>query len=245
MWAFVGKKQKNCDPLDPADDHKGDYWEHVALDPEHRLVLAVVPGARSRENAEELVAEVKERLGDQPPRLITSDEHPAYATAIETVFGTPVAPEPTPRPGPPPIVPERQTPEGLVYATVHKEREQNHVVAVRQTLVLGDQERLDSALEQSTVSGSINTSFVERHHGTDRGRNARKTRKTYRFSKDWRVHEAMTFFTKYSYNFCWVVRTLRQKGEDGRWQRRTPAMAAGLADHVWSLREWLSFPAVQ
>ena len=55
----------------------------------------------------------------------------------------------------------------------------------------------------------------------------------------------MTFFTKYSDNFCWVVRTLRQKGEDGRWQRRTPAMAAGLADHVWSLRDWLSFPAVQ
>jgi hypothetical protein len=77
------------------------------------LVLAVVPGARTIENAEEVVAEVKDRLGDQPPRLITSDEHPAYATAIETVFGTPVAPEPTSRPGPRPIVPERQTPEDL------------------------------------------------------------------------------------------------------------------------------------
>ena len=85
MWAFVGKKQKNCDPLDPADDHKGEYWDHVALDPEHRLVLAVVPSARSMENAEEVVAAVEQRLGEQPPRLITSDEHPAYATAIETV----------------------------------------------------------------------------------------------------------------------------------------------------------------
>ena len=100
-------------------------------------------------------------------------------------------------------------------------------------------------MADSAVSQTVNTSFVERHHATDRGRNARKARKTYRFSKDWRVHEAMTFFTKYSYNFCWVVRTLRQKREDGRWRRRTPAMAAGLADHVWSMKEWLSFPVIQ
>jgi hypothetical protein len=55
----------------------------------------------------------------------------------------------------------------------------------------------------------------------------------------------MTYFTMYSHNFCWVVRTLRRKNNDGRWQRRTPAMAAGLTSHVWSLEEWLTFPAVQ
>src|SRR5436305_1999865 len=65
--------------------------------------------------------------------------------------------------------------------------------SVRQRLVLGDQEHLERALESSEVSQSIDTSFVEPHHGTDRGRDARKT---YRFSKDWRVPEAMTFFTK-------------------------------------------------
>jgi len=102
-----------------------------------------------------------------------------------------------------------------------------------------------AALARSKVSRRINTSFVERQHATDRGRNARKAWKTYLFSKDWRVHEAMTYFTLYSYNFCWAVRTLRTRREDGRWQRRTPAMAAGLADHEWSLREWLTFPAVQ
>ena len=90
-WSFVAKKQKNCDPADPADDHKGDWWDHVAFDPEHRLVLAVVPGARSIENAEEVVAEVKDRTGGAPPRLMTSDEYPAYATAIEAAFGVPVA----------------------------------------------------------------------------------------------------------------------------------------------------------
>ena len=56
-WSFVNKKQKNCDPTNPADDHKGDWWDHVAYDPEHKLILAVVPGAHVIENVEEIVAE--------------------------------------------------------------------------------------------------------------------------------------------------------------------------------------------
>jgi len=42
-----------------------------------------------------------------------------------------------------------------------------------------------------------------------------------------------------------VIRTLRWSDPAGRWPDRTPAMPAGLADHVWSLAEWLSFPAAQ
>src|SRR5512135_3613936 len=86
QWSFVGKKQKNCDPLNSSDDQKGDWWDHVAYDPEHRLVLAVVPGARTSENAEEVVAEVKDRLGERPPAVMTSDEYPAYASALEAVY---------------------------------------------------------------------------------------------------------------------------------------------------------------
>ncbi len=61
----------------------------------------------------------------------------------------------------------------------------------------------------------------------------------------WNVHNAMTYFTMYSYNFCWPVRTLRVQDRNDRWLSRTPAMVAGLTDHIWSLREWLSYPAVQ
>jgi hypothetical protein len=243
-WSFVFKKQKNCDPLNPADDHKGDWWDHVAYDPEHKLVLAVVPGARVTESVEEVVAAVKDRLGEQPPALMTSDEYAAYETVIATTFSE-VVPQASAGPGRRPLMPERRPAAGLAYATVHKEREQDRVVAVHRKVVLGSQEAVERALEASVCSRTINTSFVERQHATDRGRNARKARKTYRFSKDWRVHEAMTYFTLYSYNFCWVVRTLRRRREDDRYQRRTPAMAAGLANHVWSLREWLTFPTVQ
>ncbi len=241
----MGKKQKNCDPNDPADAQRGDYWDFVAFDSEHRLVLAVVPGARSAENAEAIVGEAKQRLGGATPALMTSDELPAYATAIETAFHEPVPPPERCGPGRPRVTPEFHLPAEVCYATVHKHRANGRVTAVETKQVFGTSEGLENALGESTVSHAVNTSFLERHNGTDRGRNARKTRKTYRFSKDWKVHEAVTYLTMYSYNFCWCVRTLRIQDEDGRWRERTPAMAAGLTDHVWSWREWFMRPAVQ
>jgi IS1 family transposase len=242
-WSFVHKKQKNCDPSDPADDHHGDYWDYVAYDPEHRLVLAVIPGARTEENGRAIVEEVADRLGGAPPELMTSDENPVYETAIHDTFGEPVPAER--KPGRPRVVPERRVPEGVVYATVHKRRKKGRVVAVEPRLVFGSEDELEEALAESCASSVVNTSFVERQNATDRHRNARKGRKTYRFSKDWQVHEAMTYLTLYSSNFCWCVRTLRIKDEEGRWQERTPALAAGLTDHVWTWQEWFTRPAIQ
>jgi hypothetical protein len=217
----------------------------VAYDAEHRLVLAVVPGARSIENAEEAVREVYDRTAGRADVLLTSDELPAYETAIGHVYGEPEPPEPPGTPGRRPVLPPRQAPPDLTYATVHKEREKGRVVAITLAVVLGTWQAVAAALKRSGASRTVNTSFVERHHLTDRHHNARKSRRTCRFSKDWRMHEAMTYFTMYSYNFCWPVRTLRDRDGGGAWRRRTPAMAAALADHVWSLNEWLTFPAVQ
>jgi len=164
----VGKKQKNCDPANSSDDHKGDWWDHVAYDPEHRLVLAVVPGARSIENAEEIVATVRDRTNGVAPQLMTSDEYPAYTSAIGLAFGVPVT-EPTTGPGRRPILPARRLPQGLTYATVHKQRQNDRVVGVERRLILGTEGGLEAALGASAVSQTVNTSFVERQHGTDRG----------------------------------------------------------------------------
>ena len=136
-------------------------------------------------------------------------------------------------------------PEGLTYAVVQKTREKGRVAKVATRAVFGTVAAVTAALGMSRVSTAINTSFVERQNGTDRHRNARKARKTYRFSKDWRYHEAVTYLTMYVYNFCWPVRTLGIKEGRGRWRCRSPAMAVGLADHVWSISEWLTFPAVR
>src|SRR4051812_26937207 len=61
MWSFVAKKQAHRDPADPADDHKGGRWDHVAYDAEHRPALDVVPGARSIENTEGATRETYDR----------------------------------------------------------------------------------------------------------------------------------------------------------------------------------------
>jgi hypothetical protein len=108
-------------------------------------------------------------------------------------------------------------------------------VAVESRVVLGE----------PPPGAGVSTSYLERQNATDRHRNARKGRNTYRFSKDWDMHEAVTALTMYSYNFCWPVRTLRERVGGGQRRQRTPAMAAGLADHVWSLEEWLTLPGAQ
>lgn len=233
-WSFVAKKQKHCDPAQEEDWFCGDQWDHVAFDPKSRLVLEVLVGKRLDTNAEALLHRLNERLGGRAPKLICSDGYAVYEEAIVAAFGEEVTPPRTGQPGRP-AGPRIEAPDGLCYGRIKKEKRQGRVVGVETEIVLGE-----LGAEQK-----ISTSYLERQNATDRHRNARKGRKSYRFSKDWEIHEAMTTFTMYSYNFCWAVRTLRQKDAQGKWQQRTPAMAAGLADHVWSLEEWLTLPAVQ
>jgi IS1 family transposase len=244
-WAYVYKKQKHCDLEDANDHHKGDCWDHVAFDPEHRLVLGVVFGKRSATRILRLMQKVKEQLQGRVPRLITSDEFASYATVLKLIFEPLIRPVPSGQGRKRPRSP-RPKASGLNYATICKQRENGRIVSVQTRIVLGSKKTVAQALEQSRVSSKINTSFLERHNATDRHRNARKARRTYRFSKDWEIHQAVGYFTYYTYNFCWCVRTLRKRikkhGRGQRYQPRTPAMAAGLSDHVWSLHEWLSRP---
>ena len=243
-WSFVYKKQKHCDPTDPADHCKGDCWDHLLFDPEHKLVLEVIVGHRNNSAALELLQIAKTKVRKLPPAprrkrrqrrrvgastlrrrkrtlLLATDGYPAYPRAVQLVFGSP----------PPP---------GLGYAIVQKQKdEQGHVIAVDRKCVCGTQRSIERTLSNSPVSSTINTAFIERHNATDRHRNARKIRRTYRFSKDWQMHQAVTYLIEYTYNFCCPVQTLRQKRSDGTFRPRTPAMSAKLTDHIWSLDEWL------
>ena len=202
----------------------------------------VVPGKRTLENCRKVVEEVKQRTAGRTDLLLTSDAYAPYATVIEETYHELVAVPKRPGPGRPPK-PKRVMPAGLCYATVGKKREKGRVVDVTRTLVFGLACVLALWLGRSAVSKTINTAFVERNNGTDRRQNGRKHRKTYGFSRDAAAHAAATYFIGYSYNFCWAVRTLEVKDAAGSKQPRTPAMAAGLANHVWTLREWLTYPA--
>ena len=177
------------------------------------------------------------------PRLISSDAFAGYATVLDVLWPQRPRPVPGGQGRKPPV--DKRPRARLNYATVCKRRRNGRVVAVDVKTVYGGRRSLAQALKQSSVSAAVNTSFLERHNGTDRHRNARKSRRTYRFSKDWKIHQQVSDFCHYTYNFCWCVRTLRKKSKNGTCQKRTPAMSAGLTDHVWSLREWLSYPVKQ
>ena len=212
-WNFIGKKEQNCDGADPADQDLGDRWDHTAIDAEHSLLLAMVLGKRTGENCRAVVEEVKARTGGRMDLLLASDEHAPYKSAIKAAYGveTPVPKKPGPGRHP---KPKRVVPVTMCYATVRKTRQKGRVTKVVRTLVFGMMAVLTALLTRSSVSSTINTSFVERHNGTDRGQNARKGRKTYCFSKRLDVHDAVSFFVAFSYNFCWPVRTLRDRTPD-------------------------------
>ena len=57
------------------------------------------------------------------------------------------------------------------------------------------------------------------------------------------MHRAASSFIGSRDNFGGPVGTLRVREADGPWQARTPAMAAGLSDHVGSTKEWINDPA--
>jgi hypothetical protein len=145
---------------------------------------------------------------------MTADEYSADPEAI--------------RPGRPRVA-RVDRPPGWTGATVHQAREGNRVVRVRSHGVFG------TAL--ALVGSTVPTCFVERHNGTDRSRCGRKARTTDGFSKDWQSHRAASRFSHFRYHFCWPVRTLRVRDETGRRRKRTPAMAAGLTDHVWTVEQ--------
>jgi hypothetical protein len=90
----VYKKQENCDPNDPADAHRGDYWDHIAFDPERRLVVCVEPGARVGESVEAVIGDFKRRAptlqGRDPPGVRgRGDGHPERAAGLRTVQSGP------------------------------------------------------------------------------------------------------------------------------------------------------------
>jgi IS1 family transposase len=186
----VGKKEKNCDPDDPEDQRQGDHWDHVGLDAENRLVLSVVPGKRTAEKVQQLVADVKQRLGGHLPDLITTDEYPAYEAAILQAYGEEVVPQRTGKPGRP-RNPYQIPPQKLKYATVHKTRKKGRVVKIDFRVIFGTVAAVTAALKRSQVSKAINTAFVERQNGTDRNRNARKVRKTSPFKLSLRAFSAV------------------------------------------------------
>jgi hypothetical protein len=220
----------------------------VLIDADSRLIVTLVVGRRDTDTARQAFADFYRRTdGDLTP-LITSDAYAPYRTVIMETYG--VRKEELELTEEQKVeydyegMPEVYFPVEMAYATVHKEREQGHVVRVEQRVVRGTQEQVAEALAQGTTSETVNTSYVERYHGTQRHFKARKAREVYTFSKELALHVAVTWLCVTFSNFGWMPRTLRQRvrSRPPPYRYRTPAMVAGLTDHRWSMADILTYP---
>jgi IS1 family transposase len=234
--------------LDPADACQGSYWDHVIIDPETKLIVSLVVGKRDADAVVQVFTDFYDRTDGDLPELICTDEYAVYETVILDTYGVwrkelELTEQEWQDYGYDEL-PPFNFPVEITYATVHKKREGGRVVEVDTRVLYGSEEQVEQTLEESQQSRTINTSFVERWFGTQRQFNARKKRKAYTFSKELSFHQACTWLVVVWYNFGWCVRTLRQKVQEDppRYHQRTPAMAAGLADHPWAMEQLLRYP---
>ena len=215
-----------------------------------KLVPAWVIGKRTLAHARRLVFRLKSATNGQIP-FFTSDELPHYADALLEVYGQWTQ---RPRQGTHGRFPHprRVPPPELCYAVVVKKREKGRVVEVTTRIVYGTPEQVAAALQASPVSQTINTYGVERNNLTIRQHSRRMSRKVNAFSKDPDYLEHQLSLAFAYYHFVIPHRGLRQrlqsdqptkgrKGSRKKWKPVTPAMAAGLTDHVWTMDELLSF----
>jgi IS1 family transposase len=222
------------------------HWVWVAMDPVCKLILAVDVGERTLAMAQRLVHQVTQVLAPHCAPLFLTDGFRDYLTALLTHYGQWMHPERYQAKGPQPK-PRWMPLPGLLYAQVVKSYRRRRLVGVTHRVIFGPAATIKSILAKR--GWKINTSFIERLNLDFRQHMAAIGRRVNTLCK----HEAglrqqLALFQAY-HNFVLPHASLRlplpepmHGRESGkRWRQRTPAMAAGLTDHIWSLREVLMF----
>jgi len=211
--------------------------------PVSKLMLTFVVSDRSLVCAQLLIHAIVCLLAPGCMPLFLSDQWSSYATALLTHFGHWVQiPQRYPRGRRP--KPRWQPLPGLHYAQVVKER-------VKGRVVYGSRQTIETILKNSGIGKVINTAFIERLNLSIRQGVAALGHKVARLTKtDAGLKDLLSLWQAY-YNFCLSHVTLRlylpepqpTKGSSSpkKWQPRTPAMAAGVTDHIWPMEELLLF----
>lgn len=214
-----------------ATEDKGEYWRCTAIEPETRLRVGRGIDQTETDAAIQLWQQVKQRdaHANSPPPVL-SDGWGGHREALVEVYGQ--VPEYQGR-GRPPT--RKQPLEGWHYTQMVKQRDaQGKLMGVDIRVIYGD----DRTLSQT----GTRTTCVERTNLTSRLMNGRLVRKTLGFSKQLEMLSASSVWEDMLYNLTRPVKTLRLEvfpQTDRRWIQRSPAMAAGITDHLWSIRELL------
>jgi transposase-like protein len=212
-------------------------WLAHALAVPSRLWLGGVLGTtRDRALIRDLVAQVR-RCARQLGILVCVDGLPSYVTAFCRAFKETVR---TGRRGGQP----KRLPAGFLLGQVIKSAVRCRVVAVAHRAVIGTLDAIEARVKASRGGQGLNTAFIERLNATFRSRLVPLVRRGRYLARQERTLHAGMYLVGTVYNFCCFHRSLRQPGSTGsgrKWAERTPAMAAGLTDHRWSVDELLHF----
>jgi IS1 family transposase len=223
-------------------------WVWVAMDPESKLLLTIDVGDRTLAMAQRMIHQVVEVLAPGCVPLFLTDGFKEYMTALLTHFGHWVQSPRRQATGPVPKPRWMPLPQ-LLYAQVVKTVRRRRLVAVTHRVVFGTLEAVEQVL--SACGWQLQTAFVERLNLDIRQRVAAVGRRVTTLCKgEDGVWQQLVLFQGY-HNFCLPHVSLRQPlpqpvptngtGSAKQWRPCTPAMAAGLTDHVWTLREVLLF----
>jgi IS1 family transposase len=195
-------------------DGQGDIWTYTAIDADSKVMISWLVGPRNGEATRAFMLDLAPRLARRVQ--LTTDGLPWYPRAVEEAFGW----------------------AGCDYAQIQKQYGNESdakggryspspvVIGVTKDVVMG---RPDES--------KISTSYVERSNLSIRMGNRRFTRLTNAFSKKAENHAHAVSLMFFHYNYCRAHQTLT-KAANGI--KTTPAMAAGIADHVWTVEEMLS-----
>jgi hypothetical protein len=210
-------------------------WLHTAIAMSSRFLLWVHWGPRTQESAAILIAQVVARLWGLPVWL--SDGWKAYPAALVQVLGRIYRRRRRRRRGPHPK-PRLAPPKELFYGQVVKVRDgKGKLMRVVRRVIFGGPRRFFTEMACRGLGSTIHTAFMERWYGTLRGLCAPLRRRTRCNSLSQNRHRARVWLLVDLYNFVLPHKSLRQKGRP-----RTPAMAQGVAAHVWSYRDYIWYP---
>jgi IS1 family transposase len=209
IWAFVAAKQRNVPEAHQGEFGWGDVWTWVAIDQDTRLIITWLVGTRDDYAAHEFINDLGSRLANRVQ--ITTDGYKPYLTAIEAAFGS-----------------------NVDFARLVKQYGKDDRSEIHQSRKYSPNKIISQ--EVQVISGDpdpahISTSYVERHNLSMRMGMRRFTRLTNAFSKKVENHAAAV-----SLNMMWMNFGRPHKSLANPYAR-TPAMAAGVADHVWTCEE--------
>jgi IS1 family transposase/transposase-like protein len=243
MWNFIRRKhaqQAAPDGESLAWSEDGRQWVWISFAPEFRLILAAFVGPRTFESALQLIQMTAAVVLGVP--CFFSDGFSGYLSALSAVYHTLKTFPRTGKPGRPKQPRQEPHPE-LVYGQVVKKKRQGRLQALVYRVRCG-------AKRLETLGLSISTSLIERLNLTLRHALAPLGRKSWSFCKDRTQMRRRVVFFQAFYNFARPHMSLRiplpaqEPHAAGlsqpQWCHRTPGMAAGLTDHVWTFRELLT-----